>query len=152
MTEQGADDLYEHRNDADEWDDQPVEIEVRPAGSEVVSFRLPSDELDRVMEAAEAAGESLSQFVRGALRVRLQPAGQALARTITSGPLARNVSAGPLVPGVHVHPGTVSAFVVHDNTGAGRTGLRAGSEYVPNPRVFMQLGTATTCEGVVVCQ
>jgi len=48
MTEQGADDLFEHRNDPDEWDDQPVEIEVRPAGSEVVSFRLPSDELDRV--------------------------------------------------------------------------------------------------------
>lgn len=118
MTEQGADDLFEHRNDPDEWEDQPVEIEVRPAGSEVVSFRLPSDELDRVMEAARAAGESLSQFVRGALSGRLEPAGQALARTVTSGPLARHVSAGSPVPGVYVHMGTVSAFVVRDQPGA----------------------------------
>lgn len=117
MTEQGADDLYEHRNDPDEWDDQPAEIEVRPAGSEVVSFRLPSDELDRVVEAAQAAGESLSQFVRGALSARLEPPGQALARTVTTGPLARYVRTGPLVSGVHVHPGTVSAYVVRDQTG-----------------------------------
>ncbi len=117
MTEQGADDLYEHRNDPDEWDDQPVEIEVRPAGSEVVSFRLSSDELDRVVEAAQAAGESLSQFVREALSARLEPPGQALARTVTSGPLARYVRTGPLVSGVHVHPGTVSAYVVRDQTG-----------------------------------
>lgn len=130
MTEQGADDLFDHRNDPDEWDDQPVEIEVRPTGSEVVSFRLPSDELDRVMEAARAVGESLSQFVRGALSVRLEPPGQALARTVTSGPLARHVSAGPLVPGVHVHPGTVSSFVVCDEPGE-------------HPR------SVTSCEGVL---
>lgn len=118
MAEQAADDLHDHRNDADEWDDQRVEVEVRPAGSEVVSFRLPSDELDRVVEAAQVAGESLSQFVRGALSARLEPTGQALARTVTSGPLARHVNAGPLVPGVYVHPGAVSAFVVRDERGA----------------------------------
>ena len=117
MAGQGADDLYEHRNDPDEWDDQPVEIEVRPARSEVVSFRLPSDELDRVAEAAQAAGESLSQFVRGALSARLEPTGQALACTFTSGPLARHVSAGPLVPGVHAHTAIVSAYVVRGQTG-----------------------------------
>lgn len=72
MTEQGADDLFDHRNDPDEWDDEPAEIDVRPTGSEVVSFRLPSDELDRVMEAARAIGESLSQFVREALNDRLE--------------------------------------------------------------------------------
>lgn len=85
MTEQGADDLYEHRNDPDEWDDQRVEVGVRPADREVVSFRLPSDELDRLVEAAQAAGESLSQFVRTALSARLAPSGQALKRTLTSG-------------------------------------------------------------------
>lgn len=77
-----ADDLYESRYDPDEWDERPVQIEVRPTGSEVVSFRLPADELDRIVEA----GESLSQFVRGALRDRLEPTGQALAPTVTSGP------------------------------------------------------------------
>lgn len=129
MTEQGADELFDHRNDPDEWDDEPVEIDVRPTGSEVVSFRLPSDELDRVMEAAQAAGESLSQFVRGALSVRLEPPGQALARTVTSGPLARHVSSGSIVPGVHVHPGNVSAVVVRDQPEA-------------HPR------SVTSCEGV----
>ena len=118
MAEQAADDLYDHRNEPGEWDDQPVDIEVRPTGSEVVSFRLPSDELDRVVEAAKAAGESLSQFVRGALRARLEPTAQALARTLTSGPLTRHASAGPPAPSVHLHPSTVSAFVVHDRSGA----------------------------------
>ena len=72
MTEQAGEDLFDHRNDPDEWDDQPVSIEVRRAGSEVVSFRLSSDELDRIMEAARAVGESLSQFVREALSDRLE--------------------------------------------------------------------------------
>lgn len=84
--ETGADDLYENRYDPDEWDEQPIQIEVRPTGSEVVSFRLPADELDRIVEAAEKSGESLSEFVRGALRDRLEPTGQALAPTITDGP------------------------------------------------------------------
>lgn len=125
-----ADDLYGSRYDPDEWDEQPVQIEVRPTGSEMVSFRLPADELDRVVEAAESTGESLSQFVRGALRDRLEPSGQALARTVTSGPLARYVRTGPLVSGVHVHPGTVSAYVVRDQTGE-------------RPR------SVTSCEGAV---
>ncbi len=81
-----ADDLYENRYDPDEWDDLSVQIEVRPTGSEVVSFRLPADELDRIVDAADAAGESLSEFVRGALRDRLEPSGRALAPTITGGP------------------------------------------------------------------
>ena len=101
-------------------DDEPVEIDVRPSGSEVVSFRIPTDELDRVTEAARVAGESLSQFVRGALSARLEPPMQTLARAVTSGPLARHVTAGPSVLGVQAHPGSVSMFVVRSETGANR--------------------------------
>ena len=33
MTEEGAAELYKHRDDPDEWDDQPVEIDVRPGAA-----------------------------------------------------------------------------------------------------------------------
>ncbi|WP_420622816.1 hypothetical protein [Candidatus Poriferisodalis sp.] len=130
MTEEGAAELYKHRDDPGEWDDQPVEIDVRPGGSEVVSFRIPTEELDSVTEAARVAGESLSQFVRGALSARLKPPMRALARTVTSGPLARHVSASPHAPGVYAHPGAVSVFVLRSETGADRHSV-------------------TSCEGVV---
>jgi Ribbon-helix-helix protein, copG family len=70
-TTKEAADLYEHRNDDGEWSDEVEEIEVRPRRTEVVSFRLPSEELDRLESVAEAAGESLSQFVRNAIQMRL---------------------------------------------------------------------------------
>jgi hypothetical protein len=72
-----AREVFAHRDDPDEWDDQPEQIEVAPARSEVVSFRLPSEELDSLEEAASRAGESLSEYIRTALAVRLhgQPIG-----------------------------------------------------------------------------
>jgi len=72
--------LYETRNDPSEWGPEESDIEVRPKGTEVVSFRLPSEELDKVIEAAKTAGESLSQFIRGslALRVHGKPIGPAV--------------------------------------------------------------------------
>lgn len=66
-----VEELHEHRDDPGEWDEEAEAIEVRPTRSEVVSFRLPADELDRVEEAAAHAGESLSEFVRKALALRL---------------------------------------------------------------------------------
>ncbi len=66
-----ADDLYAHRNDPDAVSEEAVEIASRPSGMEVVSFRLPSAELDLVESAAFRAGESISQYVRNALAMRL---------------------------------------------------------------------------------
>jgi hypothetical protein len=67
-----AEELWEHRNDPDEWSEEAEEIETRPSGSAVVSFRIPWEELEKLDEAAAAKGESVSEFIREALRIRLQ--------------------------------------------------------------------------------
>jgi hypothetical protein len=67
-----ADELWEHRNDPDEWGEEAEEIETRPSGSAVVSFRIPWDELEELDDAATERGESLSEFIRKALRYRMQ--------------------------------------------------------------------------------
>ncbi|CAN5684495.1 hypothetical protein BH24ACT26_BH24ACT26_02090 [soil metagenome] len=66
-----AAELHEHRHDEGEWEDEPAEVEVRPKSTSVVSFRLPSEELDALEDAAERTGESMSEFVRKALALRL---------------------------------------------------------------------------------
>lgn len=70
-TQQEADDLYEHRNDPEEWAEEAEQLTVKKTSSEVVSFRLSSDELDLVEEAAAARGQSLSEFIREAVRTSL---------------------------------------------------------------------------------
>jgi len=69
---QDAADLHDHRNDEGEWSDEVEVIEVRPRRTEVISFRVPSEELDRIEEAAERAGQSLSQFIRAAVQMQLE--------------------------------------------------------------------------------
>ncbi len=67
-----ADELYEHRNDPDEWSEEAEEIETRPSGSAVVSFRIPWDELEELDDTATERGESLSEFIRKAVRYHMQ--------------------------------------------------------------------------------
>jgi hypothetical protein len=64
--------LWEHRHDPEEWGEEAVEIEARPTGSTVVSFRLPWEEYETLEDAVSAKGESLSEFIREAVRIRLQ--------------------------------------------------------------------------------
>ena len=72
MTTRDAAELYEHRNDDGEWSDDVEKIEVRPRRTEVISFRVPSDELDLLEVAAKQAGVSLSEFVRETIQRRLE--------------------------------------------------------------------------------
>lgn len=67
-----AKELWEHRNDPDEWGEEAEEIEVKPRGSSVVSFRLESEELDKIERAAAVSGETLSGYIRKALRIRMR--------------------------------------------------------------------------------
>lgn len=60
-------------DDSEEWG-EVEEIEVRTTRTEVVSFRLPSHELDELVDAAQAAGEKLSEYVRKAVNMRLHGA------------------------------------------------------------------------------
>jgi uncharacterized protein (DUF1778 family) len=64
--------LWEHRHDPEEWGEEAVEIEARPTGSTVVSFRLPYEEYEALEVAASERGETLSEFIREAVRLRLQ--------------------------------------------------------------------------------
>lgn len=43
---------------------RPVNIEYRPSGSEVLSVRFPTEVLDRLEDAADRAGVTISEYVR----------------------------------------------------------------------------------------
>jgi len=65
-----AEELYDHRDDPGEWSDEAEEVEVRPASSGMVSFRLPRDELAALSTDATTAGLSVSEVIRLALKFR----------------------------------------------------------------------------------
>ncbi len=69
-----AEALHQHRADPGEWSEESEDIKVRARRSEVVSFRLPSEEVDHLEESAAALGESLSEFIRKAVTLRLSGA------------------------------------------------------------------------------
>lgn len=72
MSERDVEEVFEHRDDDGEWDDEPADVVVRTTRSEVVSFRLPSEEMDKLHAAANGAGESISEFVRKAVTQRIE--------------------------------------------------------------------------------
>jgi hypothetical protein len=63
--------LQASRGRSDEWNTDENHIVVASRKTEVVSFRLPSDELDHLEDAAADAGESISEYVRTAVRLRV---------------------------------------------------------------------------------
>ncbi len=64
--------IWKHRDDPEEWGEEAEDIQVRPSRSSVVSFRLPREELAEIEQARAQTGESLSEFIRGALALRLR--------------------------------------------------------------------------------
>jgi predicted DNA binding CopG/RHH family protein len=70
-----ARELYEHRHDEDEWEDEPEPVEVHPSRTSVLSIRLHREELDALEQAAAQKGENLSKYVRKAITYRMQGSG-----------------------------------------------------------------------------
>ena len=66
-----VEELHAGRDDPDEWEEEPAAVRVRPTTTSVVSFRMPDGELDRLQSIAGARGESISDFVRDSIRVRI---------------------------------------------------------------------------------
>jgi Ribbon-helix-helix protein, copG family len=66
-----AAELLEHRSDEGEWAEEAVSIKRKPSLTEVVSVRIPSSDLDLIEDLADQAGESISDFIRGAIALRL---------------------------------------------------------------------------------
>ena len=69
-----ADDVLAHSEDEDEWDDEPVEIEVRPSGSQVISVRVPDDLAHLLFAEVDRRHARLSDVVRAALDQYFRPA------------------------------------------------------------------------------
>lgn len=67
-----AEELERTRDDPGEWSEDPVEIDVQPNRTQVVSFRLPLEELENLTSIAAVAGESVSEFIRGAIDLRIR--------------------------------------------------------------------------------
>lgn len=66
-----AAELRAHRDDRDEWDEAPVQAEVGLQRAVVTSVRLPVAEFMAVQKAAKATGQTVSEFVRSAIAMRL---------------------------------------------------------------------------------
>lgn len=79
-----ARELYEHRHDEDEWEDEPEPIEVRPSRSSMLSIRLPRDVFEALTQAAEQKGENLSEYVRKAIMYRIQTSGVRIVTVLNS--------------------------------------------------------------------
>lgn len=63
--------LHASRDDPGEWDEEWAAVRVRPTTTSVVSFRMPHGELDRLQTIVRTRGESISDFVRDSIRVRI---------------------------------------------------------------------------------
>jgi Ribbon-helix-helix protein, copG family len=100
-----AEELEKTRDDPGEWSEVPVDIQVRPNRTQVVSFRLPVEELEMLTSAASLAGESVSEFIREAIESRTRQ---------RFSPSVYGVSFGGKI-GVTVYGGEWTAFSWADN-------------------------------------
>lgn len=66
-----ADELYAHRHDPDEWEEEPESIVVRPSRTSVVSVRIPTEDLDAIEQAAALAHQTISEYIRETIAERL---------------------------------------------------------------------------------
>jgi len=93
-----AAELHAHRNDPNEWDETPVQAEVNPQRAVVMSVRLPVAEFIALQTAAKKGGETVSEFVRNSIGMRLHESVIINAVQITSGATAGPSQATFLAP------------------------------------------------------
>lgn len=65
-----AESFQKRRNDPARLEKPAVKVEVKRPTSQVVSFRMPEEEFLGLMEAVEASGQTLTDYVREAVRMR----------------------------------------------------------------------------------
>ena len=70
-TDADIEELHASRDDPGEWDEERAAVRVRPTTTSVVSFRMPNSELDKLQTIVRTRGESISDFVRDSIRVRI---------------------------------------------------------------------------------
>ncbi len=118
MSESDAAYYQAHKDDPDEWEDQPAPRQHSRSRrlAAMVSVRFSPVELDRLRQAAERRGESLSGFVRGAaLRATHHPmttasvTGTRTAVNWLQGPAGQPTTPLPAVIGLPRGPGETRA-------------------------------------------
>jgi hypothetical protein len=62
-----AQELWEHRDDSDEWEDEPTDFLVASNPGVVYSIRFTADEFHRVSELARREGLTIDDLIRTAL-------------------------------------------------------------------------------------
>lgn len=67
-----AKEVFDNRREPGAWSDEAEVIEARPSRTAVVSCRLPLEEFEVLLQAAQEAGETLSDYVRTAIALRRQ--------------------------------------------------------------------------------
>jgi hypothetical protein len=63
--------LHAGRNEQTEWEETPIEAEIQTQRAVVTSLRLPVNEFTAVQNAAKAAGQTVSDFIRNAIATKL---------------------------------------------------------------------------------
>lgn len=128
MSDAEIEDLHKRRNDPGEWDDEPAAVQVRPTTTEVVSFRLVPDELDRLQAAVQERGESLSQFIRDSIQMRLRGTDFAVVEDITAAARAIFLYAGPRGSGSRVSSSGVPDYPPISQNLTSSEGVRADDQ------------------------
>ncbi len=95
-----AAELQARRNEPTEWEE--VMVEPNPNRGVLTSFRLPSNEFVELRKAAEASGETVSEFIRGAVALRLHGVQTITNFSISSGTQIASFAATIVAPHLSV--------------------------------------------------
>jgi hypothetical protein len=80
-----ATELEAKRRDPTQWEEKAVQADIRPARAVVTSVRLPIAEFAAIQKAARESGQTVSDFIRGAVTMRLRQAVRISAVQISTG-------------------------------------------------------------------
>ena len=128
MSDAEIEDLHKRRSDPGEWDDEPAAVQVRPTTTEVVSFRLAPEELDRLQAAVRERGESLSQFIRDSIQMRLRGTDLAVVEDITAAARTVLMYVGPRGSGSKVSSSWVPDYPPTSQNLTSSEGVRADNQ------------------------
>jgi hypothetical protein len=64
--------LYARRGESADWDETAVDALIAPQRGVVTSLRLPLRDFVEIQRAAKSAGQTVSEFIRGAIALRLR--------------------------------------------------------------------------------
>ena len=83
--QRSADDVLEHSEDPDEWEDEAEHVESRPTGTQVISARLPTMLAEDLLAEASDRGIRPSELVRQAVEAYMRSGARRVASISAQG-------------------------------------------------------------------